>query len=144
MEGSRNTQQGDKKFQKVFFGKPEDRSRGSHTCRFTCTFEENIKMLLYIFNVISVAQQSLVGKGLLIIEASRSHSIRHTTVGRTALDEGPARRRDLYLTTHSTHKTHTSMPPAGFEAAIPAIERPQTHALDRAATRIGFLLISCS
>jgi hypothetical protein len=29
------------------------------------------------------------------------------------------------------------MPPVGFEFAIPASERPQTHALDRAATEIG-------
>ena len=29
------------------------------------------------------------------------------------------------------------MPPAGFERTIPAKERPQTHALDRAATGIG-------
>jgi hypothetical protein len=29
------------------------------------------------------------------------------------------------------------MPPVGFEPAIPTIERPQTHALDRAATGIG-------
>ena len=29
------------------------------------------------------------------------------------------------------------MPPAGFEPAIPASERPQTHALDRVATGIG-------
>ena len=29
------------------------------------------------------------------------------------------------------------MPPAGFEAAIPASERPQTHALDRAVIGIG-------
>jgi hypothetical protein len=29
------------------------------------------------------------------------------------------------------------MPPAGFESAIPASERPQTHALDLAATGIG-------
>jgi hypothetical protein len=29
------------------------------------------------------------------------------------------------------------MPPAGFEPAIPASERPQSHALDRAATGIG-------
>jgi hypothetical protein len=28
-------------------------------------------------------------------------------------------------------------PPVGFEPAIPATERPQTHALDRAATRMG-------
>jgi hypothetical protein len=30
------------------------------------------------------------------------------------------------------------MPPEGFEPAIPASERPQTHALDSAATGIGF------
>jgi hypothetical protein len=29
------------------------------------------------------------------------------------------------------------MPKAGFEAAIPASEQPQTNALDRAANRIG-------
>jgi hypothetical protein len=29
------------------------------------------------------------------------------------------------------------MPPVVFEPTIPAGERPQTHALDRAATRIG-------
>jgi hypothetical protein len=29
------------------------------------------------------------------------------------------------------------MHPVGFEPAIPANERPQTHALDRAATGIG-------
>jgi hypothetical protein len=29
------------------------------------------------------------------------------------------------------------MPLAGFEPTIPASERPQTHALDRAATAIG-------
>jgi hypothetical protein len=39
---------------------------------------------------------------------------RHTTVGRTPLDEGSARRRDLYLTSDSTHKRQTSMPPVGF------------------------------
>jgi hypothetical protein len=33
------------------------------------------------------------------------------------------------------------MPPAGFEAAIPANEPPQTHALDSAATRIGLFSV---
>jgi hypothetical protein len=61
----------------------------------------------------------------------------HTTLGRTPLDERSTRRRDLYLTTHNTHKRETSMPPAGFETAIPASKRPQTHVLDRAATGIG-------
>jgi hypothetical protein len=62
---------------------------------------------------------------------------RHTTLGRTPLDEGPARRRDLYLTTHNTHNRQTSMPPVGFEPTIPVSERPKTHALDRTATGIG-------
>ena len=36
-----------------------------------------------------------------------NHSQRRATVGRTPLDEWSARRRDLYLTTHSNHKnTH--------------------------------------
>jgi hypothetical protein len=84
-----------------------------------------------------MAQQPLVGLGLLIFEASRSHTLRHTTLVRTPLDEGPARRRDLYLTTHNTHKRQTSMPLAGSEPTIPTSERPQTHSLDRAATGIG-------
>ena len=32
------------------------------------------------------------------------------------------------------------MPPVGFEPAIPANERPQTHVLDSAATGTGFIL----
>ena len=59
------------------------------------------------------------------------------TAGRTPLDEWSARRRD-YLTTHNTHNRQTLMPPVGFEATISAGERPQTYALDRAATETGF------
>jgi hypothetical protein len=33
------------------------------------------------------------------------------------------------------------MTSAGFKAAIPASERPQTHTLDRAATKIGFSVL---
>jgi hypothetical protein len=73
--------------------------------------------------------------GLFIIEDSSSHSDTNT-ISRT-LDEQSAWRRDLYLITHNIHKTQTSMPPAGFEPTIPAIEWPQTSALDRAATGIG-------
>ena len=65
------------------------------------------------------------------------HTQGHTTVGWTPLDDGSARRRDLYLTTHNTHNRQTSMPPAGFEPANPADDRAQTLALDRSATGIG-------
>ena len=67
------------------------------------------------------------------------HTQRRTTVGRTPLDELSARHRDLYPTTQKTHNRQTSMPPLGFEPTISAGERPQTYALDRAATGTGFL-----
>jgi hypothetical protein len=59
------------------------------------------------------------------------------TSGRNPLDDGSARRRDLYLATHNTHNRQTSMPSAGFVPAIAASDRPQTHALDRATTGIS-------
>jgi hypothetical protein len=76
---------------------------------------------------------------------SLDHTQRRTTVGRTPPDVRSARRRDLYLTTHNTHKKQTSMPPVGFEPTIPAGGRPQTYALNRAFTGTGsskLLLIS--
>ena len=58
------------------------------------------------------------------------------TLGRAPLDEGSARRRDLYLTTYNTHNRQASTPLAGFE---PTRERPQTHPLDRATIGIGWV-----
>ena len=66
------------------------------------------------------------------------HTKQRTTVGRSPLDKRSARRRDLYLTAHSTHKRHPSMPPAGFELKISAGQRSQTHASDHAAAATGF------
>ena len=41
-------------------------------------------------------------------------TLKHTTVGRTPLDEWSARRRDLYLTTHSTqHSQQTNIHASG-------------------------------
>jgi hypothetical protein len=65
------------------------------------------------------------------------HTQRRTTVDRTPLDEESARYRDLYQTTYNTRNRRTSMYPGPFEPAIPAGERPQTYALDRAAKEIG-------
>jgi hypothetical protein len=61
---------------------------------------------------------------------------RHTTLGRTPLDEWLARRRDLYRTTYNTHKRQNSG--FGIRTRNAAIDRPQ-HALDRAATGICFM-----
>jgi hypothetical protein len=76
-----------------------------------------------------------VGQDFLIIEALRSLSVRHSTLGRSPLDEWSARPRNFYLTTHNTHNRQTSVTGAGFEPAIPASERPETRALERAAQR---------
>jgi hypothetical protein len=66
---------------------------------------------------------------------------RHTTLGRTPLNEWPTGRSTY--TTHKKQKRRTSMPSAWFESAIPAIERPQTYyALDPTATVIGIRYVS--
>ena len=75
-----------------------------------------------------MAPQPPVGQSLLFVEASRSHSDTSRSVGFPWTGDLPLR-RDLYLTTHNTHKRQSSMTPEGFEPAIPASKRLQTHAL---------------
>jgi hypothetical protein len=81
----------------------------------------------------------LLTAGVEVFVFSLDHTQTHTTVGRTPLDEGSARRRDLA----NTHKRQTFMPPMGFEPTIPASARAQTYALDRAATGIGMTSTYC-
>ena len=56
--------------------------------------------------------------------------LRHTTLGRNPLEDGSARRKDLYMTTHNAHKRQTFMPPVELDPETPASERPHTCALD--------------
>ena len=58
------------------------------------------------------------------------HTQRRTIVGRTPLDEGSARRRDLYLKTLTTD-FHA---PGGIRTRDLSRRTAQTDALDRAAT----------
>ena len=62
-----------------------------------------------------------------------THWTHHTRYDASVCVTGP-KQRPL---PDNTHKRKTSMPPTGFEPAIPASKRPQTLALDRAATGIG-------
>jgi hypothetical protein len=64
-------------------------------------------------------------------------TLRHTSqlVGSCGRGIGPSQ-RPLPDNTKA-HKRQTCMPPVGFEPTIPASARPQTYALDRAATGIG-------
>jgi len=89
-----------------------------------------------ICRLISSMAQLPVGRGLLIIESSLSHWLRHTTIGRIPLDKWSGQLRDLNLTTHDTHKKQTCMSPARFKSAIPVSKRPQIHGLDRAGTGV--------
>jgi len=83
-------------------------------------------------------QQLHAGLGRPVVEAPSPDTQWHThTLYRTPLGEGSARRRDLYLAAHNIYKRQTFVPSAGFQPAIPASERPQTRALERAATGIG-------
>ena len=74
-----------------------------------------------------------MGQGLLIIAASLSHPDTSHSVGLLWTSDQPDAG-----TLNAQHSKQTSIPPAGFETAIPASERPQNHALDGAATGIGF------
>jgi hypothetical protein len=86
-----------------------------------------IYMCIYIYIYIfppppPVAQQPPVGQGLVIITR------RHTTLGRTPLDEWPAQRRDLYLTTHNTVQETDIHAPSGNFLYV---------------GRVGFFFLSC-
>ena len=76
----------------------------------------------------------VAGFSLLVFSRFLDHTQRSATVGRTPLDEWSFRRKDLYMTTHNTHNRQTYIPRLGFEPTISAVERPNTYALDRAAT----------
>jgi hypothetical protein len=82
-----------------------------------------------------LAQQPPVGHGLLIHEVSRSHTTTHQS--RQDSSGRVINSSQRPLTTHNTHHRETSMPTVGFEPTISADERPQTYALDRAATGTG-------
>jgi hypothetical protein len=84
---------------------------------------------------LSVAQQPNSGLGLLIFEVPRSYTMIIHTLGMIRLNERLPRRRGRYL--HNKKKRRTFTFSAGFESAIPALERPQTYPLDRMASGIG-------
>jgi len=75
-------------------------------------------------------------RGLLLQPITLNDTNTQHTYGKTPHEEGSARRRDLYLT-DNIHKRQTSMPPLEFEPASPESERPQSHALNWAATGMG-------
>jgi len=80
-----------------------------------------------------MALQPLVGQGFLIIEAARSHPDAPHSVGLHWRHDEPDAETPTWQDTTLTRDRYPC-PLAGFERAIPATERPQSHALDLAAT----------
>jgi hypothetical protein len=68
----------------------------------------------------------------------------HTTVSMTPIDKWSAHRRDLYMTTHNTHKRQTFVPPLGFKPTNSAGGWPHTYALDWVATGTAYYNIYSS
>jgi hypothetical protein len=89
-------------------------------------------MYSFYFPVVGKPQWDI---GRLTVQVLRSH--RPITLRRTTLDEVSARCRDLYLTTHNSHKRHTTRPSVGIKPSISACQRLQIQALDRATKGIG-------
>jgi len=100
--------------------------------RYTAVYCEAGRGYFFFF----MAQQPLVGQGLLITEASRSQSDTSQSIRLLWTSDRPDAETCTF-TTQKTHKRQTPMTPAGFEPAIPASDRPQNHALERATTAIG-------
>ena len=70
-----------------------------------------------------LAQQPNAGHGRLIRDVSRSYTVtRHSRQDSSGREIGSSQRP--LPKTHNTHKRQTYMPPAGFEPAIPASDRP--------------------
>ena len=89
-----------------------------------------IRIYIHIF---FVAQHPPVGQCFLIFEASRSHS-------GTPHSAGFLWTRVRLVTEASTFAADRQpCTPAEFEPVIPASKRPQTYALERAATGMGYI-----
>jgi hypothetical protein len=100
-------------------------------CRATrrCPYWNSIRVVDFF-----LVQHSQVDQGLFIVEASRSlsptpHSVRILWT-RDQVDA------ETSTWQHTTFPRQTSMPPARFEPAIPASERPPTQTFDSVDTGI--------
>jgi hypothetical protein len=78
----------------------------------------------------------LVGPLLRTHSRCRGLLLQMITLGRSPLDESSAH------PTHNIHKRQISMPPTGFETAIPASVRPRTYTLNRVAISIGSIWVN--
>jgi hypothetical protein len=93
-----------------------------------------------ILCILFLSQQPPVGQGLLIHEASRSHTTTHHS--RQGFSGRVISSSQIPLTDNTQHSQQTSISPAEYEPTISEGERPQNYALDRTATgTVGFYVL---
>ena len=97
---------------------------------------EPLLLLLLLFLWCNCPNWAKAASKVRFLDHKKLDTHTHThTPGTTPLNE-PVADADTY-----THKRLTSIPSAGFELAISAIERPQTYTLDLTATGLGIILL---
>ena len=105
-----------------------------------CTEKQRLKFFLSFFlsSLIYTLYTSYCRcSALLVYMITLNDKETHTqTHSRTLWTRDRPVAKTFTCSNHSIHKTQTTMPPAGFEPAVPTNERPQTHALDRAVTGV--------
>jgi hypothetical protein len=69
----------------------------------------------FLFTWVSGTTRAMASSFLRFLDHTR-----HITFGRTPLDDWSVRHRELYLTTHNTHKRLTSMLPGGIRTYKPS------------------------
>ena len=95
------------------------------------------KMLFIFFPLISMAQQpNTVWTPSFLVFLDHTHTHTHP-VGLLWTSDNFVAEISTYIT-HNKNKRRTSITSAGFEAVSAAIKGPQTYALDRMATGVGF------
>jgi hypothetical protein len=97
--------------------------------RFRKASVSTLRLIIFIYSSWSISTYSVY---LYSVIGAPDNTQTHDP---TPLDEGSSRSRDLSTLQHSPIRL------AGFEPAIPASERQQAQPLDRAATRIGWLIV---
>ena len=117
-------------FESKFVGNCKLNSLTRYVCLIHCPVSRT-QCQSFIFR----SSTALVGQGFLIIEESRSHSGTQLSIGHLWTRERSAVQTSIWQ--YTLTKGQTSMPPTGFEPAVPAIERPYPHILDHAATGIN-------
>ena len=104
---------------------------------FSVTYVYQLFMTNNTFGILSVVVTVQLDPGRLIVEYSRSHTIRHTNKPMDSSQGMINSSQNPLSTQNNKHKRRTFTCSVGSEIAIPAIRKVQTYELDHTATGIG-------